>query len=73
MIVWCKMKKLKSKVSKVLERIASKLKKGGKYLDFEKELDRLLKTELPERDLETEEAFEHYNKGVTAGLDGKGQ
>jgi hypothetical protein len=56
---------------RALELIALKLKQGVKYLDFEKELDKLLKTELPERDLETEGAWEHYNKGVEAGLTGK--
>ena len=70
-IVGINMKKLGSKVSKVLAKIAKKLSNGGKYLDYEKELDKVLGTELKERDVQAEGDWERYNKGTENGLDGK--
>ena len=40
---------------------------------LDQEIDRLLGTELPERDLQAEEDWEHYWKGTESGLDGKGK
>jgi len=54
-----------------LEVLAAKLKAGANYEDFDKGLDKLLKTEMTERDIEAEGDWERYNKGTEAGLDGK--
>jgi hypothetical protein len=66
------MTKLKKESNKLaLEALAARLKAGANYEDFDKEVDKLLKTGLTERDIEAEGDWEHYNKGVEAGLDGK--
>lgn len=44
------------------DSIASKLKNGANYNDFEDELNFLLGTKLEERDLEAEEIFERKNR-----------
>ena len=66
------MTKLKKESSKLaLDALAARLKAGASYENFDKELDKLLKTEMTERDIGAEGDWEHYNKGVSAGLDGK--
>lgn len=73
MEIQLKKESAKGQKLKALECIAAKLKQGGKYSDFEKELNKVLGTELKERDLEAEGDWEHYNKGTESGIDGKGK
>jgi hypothetical protein len=51
-----------NKVTKQLKEIAEKIKSGANYKDFDAELDRLLQTEMVERDLEAEKEFERRKK-----------
>jgi hypothetical protein len=66
-----KLKKDRENHKLTLAALAERLKAGAKYEDFDKDLDALLHTALTDRDLVTEEAWEHFNKGDSAGLDGK--
>jgi hypothetical protein len=46
----------------VLDTIAASLKRGADYASYDKVIDKLLGTELADRDLEAEEAFELNNR-----------
>lgn len=46
----------------ILDNIADSLKRGANYEAYDKEIDKILGTEMQERDLEAEEAFELNNR-----------
>jgi hypothetical protein len=56
----------KKKPRTPLDTIADALKHGANYASYDKEIDRLLGTELNDRDLEAEEAFELNNRRENA-------
>jgi hypothetical protein len=61
------MTKLKKSNKLALEALAARLKAGASYEDFDKELDKLLCTELAERDLAIERDWEHCVKDSEGG------
>ncbi len=56
-----KVKKSK-KAQTELDNIADSLKRGADYASYDKVIDRLLGTEMQDRDLEAEETFEINNR-----------
>lgn len=55
-------KRTKNKAVTQLDNIAFSLKRGADYAAYDKVIDQLLGTEMQERDLEAEEAFEINNR-----------